>query len=249
MRYNPLQIETCIVQSSRQCSHKSSLQDVITQSLRDDSWSHALTRSFQKSLVAAKLLVEMIDIVQVCPFNLRDEILLSNVWNILKGGLSDKGDLDHVISHYDPHLTNGIDNSAWNDKTLLTQLMLLADSGFYFHLSRMVNSPEEYQYIQVLFVLHLDPNLFNPKLGRDGDLYPGALPKLLGLPSSVSYVDIKEFVNALHRLSYNHFKLRLFFEAFQRDPARSGRFHYGPARWHSFAATRFLRFLAMASSQ
>ena len=62
---------------------------------------------------------------------------------------------------------------------LLAQLVLLADSGFYFHLSRLVNSPEEYQYIQALFVLKLGLNLLNPKPGGDDDLYLRALPKLL----------------------------------------------------------------------
>jgi len=226
MRYNPQQIETCVVQCSPQCSHKTSLRDVIAQSLRDSSWSQALNGSFQKSfLVAAKLLVEMIDIVRVCPCSLRDETLRSNVWNILKRG----------------------HNSTWNDKTLLAQLMLLADSGFYFHLSRLVNLPEEYQYMQVLFAPNVDLILVL-KPGGDDDRYLRALPKLLGLPSLVSYVDIKEFVTEVHESSHDLFTFKQFFETFQRDPARSGEFYHDPARWHAFAATRFLRFLATASS-
>jgi hypothetical protein len=71
----------------------------------------------------------------------------------LKRSLREQGTADQLTWRYDPHPANGVDNSTWNDKTLLAQLMLLADSGFYFHLSRLVNSPEEYQYIQVLFIL------------------------------------------------------------------------------------------------
>jgi len=120
--------------------------------------------------------------------------------------------------------------------------MLLADSGFYFHLSRLVGSPDEYQYMQALLVLNIDLTLFNPKPYRD----LRTLPKLLGLPSLVSYVDIKEFVVALYESSYD---LVPFFETFQRDPARSAVLHHNPARWHAFVATRFLRFLATASSR
>ena len=249
MRYNPQQIETCMVECSRQCSENSSLQDVIAQSLqlRSLAWPEDFNGSFQKSfLFAAKILLKMIDIVRVCPYSLRDETLRSNVWNILKRGLCDKADADQLTSHYDPHPANGVDNSTWNDKTLLAQLMLLADCGFYFYLSRLTDSPEEYQYMQVLFVLDLDhPKFFSP--ARDDDFYLRALPKLLGLPSLVSYVDIKKFANAFHETPYDRFTFRLFFEAFQRDPARSGGFHHDPARWHGFAATRFSRFLTTAS--
>ena len=95
--------------------------------------------------------------------------------------------------------------------------------------------------MQVLFVLNIEHlTRFHPKLGRDDNFYLKALPKLLCLPSLVSYIDIKEFVNASGLV---------FFEAFQLDPARSGPFHHDPARWHTFAATRFIRFLATASSQ
>ena len=123
--------------------------------------------------------------------------------------------------------------------------MQLADSGFYFHLSRLVNTPEEYQYMQVLFV-------FNPRLsvfGRGDSFYLKALPKLLGLPTSGSYIAIYEFVSWLYERLDNLFTVRPLFEAFQRDPARSGRFHHDPGRWHAFVATRFLRFLATATSQ
>ena len=164
----------------------------------------------------------------------------------MKRGLYDKADLDQPTSSYDSHTENGVDDSTWNDKMLLAQLMLLADSGFYFHMSRLGNSPEEYQYMQALFVFNLNLNLFNPKPGLDG---VRTIPMLLGLPSLVSYVEIKEFVNALYESSGDLVTFRLFFEAFQRDPVRSGGFYHDPARWHAFVATRFLRFLATASSR
>ena len=244
MRYNLQQIETCIAQCSQRCSNKASLRDVIARSLRGSSWSQALKGSFQKGfLVAAKLLMQMIYIVQVCPCGMCDETLRSNIWNIFKGGLSDKAHLDRLTSLYDPHPTNGTDNSAWNDKTLLTQLMLLADSGFYFHLSRLVNTLEEYQYMQVLFVLNFDRDFINLKFGRDDDHTVRTLPKLLGLPNLASYLDIKESVDALYEPSYKFVTFKSFFRAFQRDPARSGGFHHDPASWHAFTATHFLRFL------
>ena len=109
----------------------------------------------------------------------------------------------------------------------------------------MVNSPEEYQYMQVLPVLHLDVDLFCPTPALDDGLHP-MLP--LDFPSLVSYIDIKKFVNAFGKTSRN-LTFKLFFEAFQPDPARSGGFYHDPARWHAFAATRFLRFLAAASSR
>ena len=129
--------------------------------------------------------------------------------------------------------------------------MLLTDSGFYFHLSRLINFAEEYQYMQVLFLLNLDLDRSRPKHGRGDDFSLGVPPKLLGLPSSarLSYVNIKEFVDALHELSYDLVAVRFFFQAFQRDLARSGRFHLDPATWHAFTATRFLRFFATASSR
>ena len=239
-----------MAQCSRQCSNKVSLREVIAQSLRHNAWSRAL--HFQNSfLVAAQLLMEML--VRLCPRSLRDEILRSNVWNILKGGLCDKANLDQLTSRS----AGQVGSSAWNDKTLLVHLMVLADFGVYFHLSRLVNSPEEYQYMQVLFVLDLaiNPNMSDSgdsDSGRDDDrfcLRDLRLPKLLGLPGLVSYVDIEDLVNALHDLSRDLFTFQLFFDVFQRDPARSGKFHLTPARWHAFAATRFLRFLATSYSR
>ena len=124
--------------------------------------------------------------------------------------------------------------------------MLLADSGFYFHLSRLVDSPEEYQYMQVLFVLGRDLGLSG---GGDHNVHLEALPKLLGLPNSVSYIDINKFGTALYIPYLNRQPLRPFFEDFLWDPARSGVFHHDPAMWHAFAATHFLRFFSTASSQ
>jgi len=129
-----------------------------------------------------------------------------------------------------------------NDKTFLAQLMLLTDWGFYYHLSRLVNSPEEYQYIQVRFIL--------PLYGSDHYAYFMALSKLLGLPNRVSYTDINRFGFTLRRSDdFHSCQASGLFEDFLRDPARSGGFHHDPATWHTFAATRFLRFLTMASSQ
>ena len=74
--YNLQQIETCITQCSRRCSNKASLRDVIARSLRDSSWSQVLNGSFQETfLVVAEILVEMIHIVQVCPYGMCDETL------------------------------------------------------------------------------------------------------------------------------------------------------------------------------
>ena len=145
---------------------------------------------------------------------------------------------------YDPCPAKVVANSTWKDKTLLLgQLMLLADSGFHFHLSRLINSPEKYQYLQVLFILDLDPDLFDG--GGDNPIFR-TLPKLLGLPN---FVDINEFVAALHTPYRGVRTLLFFFEDFQQDPVRSGGFYHDPTTWHAFAATRFLRFLATASSQ
>ena len=124
--------------------------------------------------------------------------------------------------------------------------MLLADSGFYFHLLRLVNSPEEYQYLQILFVLKFNRDHINLGPGRDDDHSVRVLPKLLGLPSLASYLDIKDSVNALYGSSVT---FKSFFRAFQRDPARPGRFHHDPGRWHAFIATHFLRFLTTVSSR
>ena len=144
---------------------------------------------------------------------------------------------------YDPHGANGADDSNWNDKTLLAQLMLLVDCGFYFHMSRLVNSPEKYQYLQVLFIRGLPEGVVNT-------VYHQALPKQLGLPNLVSYIDINEFVSVLYTpYGDSDDDLRAYFEDFQRDPARSGEFHHDPATWHAFAATQFLQFLATGSSQ
>ena len=134
-----------------------------------------------------------------------------------------------------------------DDKKPLGQLRLLADSGIHFHLSRLVNSPERYQYIQIL-LLHRE-RLLSGSYELDHTDYIRALPKLLGLPDLVSYVDINKFITGLYRPSFYLHELRVFFEGFLRDPARSGAFHHDPAVWHTFAATRFLRFLATASSQ
>jgi len=143
-----------------------------------------------------------------------------------------------------------VDKSTWNDKKLLGQLILLADSGFRFHLSRLVNSPEELQYMQVLFILSGELDLSGSRIvDRYRTRYLQALPKLLGLPESVSYTDINQFVTGLYVQSSYIGELEIFFEGFQRDPARSGAFHHDPEVWHTFAATRFLRFLAKASSQ
>ena len=143
-----------------------------------------------------------------------------------------------------------MDKSTWNDKKLLGQLILLADSGFRFHLSRLVNSPEELQYMQVLFILSGELDLSGSRIvDRYRTRYLQALPKLLGLPESVSYTDINQFVTGLYVQSSYIGELEIFFEGFQRDPARSGAFHHDPEVWHTFAATRFLRFLAKASSQ
>ena len=177
----------------------------------------------------------------------------------MKVGPHDKGVLDELISRYpryDPHPANEVDNFTWND--LLAQLMLLTDSGFYSHLSQLVNSPEKYQYFQLLFTLDLLG-------GVDHTAYLQAFSKLLALPNLVSNVDIDEFIFVLgDKLYYRHHPnfpialndfqrsppylniLGVYFEGFQRDPARSGGFHHDPAMWHAFAATRFL---ATASSQ
>ena len=120
--------------------------------------------------------------------------------------------------------------------------MLLADAGFYFTLSRLINSSEQHQYMQVLFIL----------AGGHHTVHLEALPKLLRLPDLVSYVDINDLVTAVHKAGPWHAQvhtLKTFFHDFQRDPARSGEFHHYPAKWHAFAATRFLRFVSTASSQ
>lgn len=67
MRYNPEQIETCMVQCSRQCSNNSSLRDVVVYNFRVGTWSEDFGGSFQKSFnLAARLLVRMINILEVC---------------------------------------------------------------------------------------------------------------------------------------------------------------------------------------
>jgi len=122
--------------------------------------------------------------------------------------------------------------------------MLLTDWGFYFHLSQLVKSLEEYQYIQVLFILA-------DFSGSHHDVNLRALPKLLSLPNQVSYAHINEFVTAFEKLHspLTAITLRDFFKDFLRDPARSGGFYHDPAPWHTFAATRFLQFLATTSSR
>ena len=128
------------------------------------------------------------------------------------------------------------DNFTWNNETLFGQLMLLADSGLYFHLSRLANSPAEYQFLQVLFILDRPSrNDYTVYLEDWQDI-----PKQLGLPNLDSYTNVTEFVNMLREPSHSPVTFRLFFEAFQLDPARSGRFHHDPATWHAFAATRSL---------
>ena len=132
--------------------------------------------------------------------------------------------------------------------------MLLADSGLYFHLSRLTNSPEEYQYMQVVFTLTLDDDsgLLNLMFKRGHDLYLRALLKLLGLSSSVPYLKIKEFMNLLYETPLglpSDLTFRHFVKDFQRDRTRSGVFHLDPPTWYAFAATRFLRFLATESSR
>ena len=163
----------------------------------------------------------------------------------MKLGLCDKAARTRVqlTWRYDPHPANGVDISTSNDETLLAELMFLADSGFYFHLSRLINSPEEHQVLQVLFVLDFPD-------GVDHTVDLQALTKVLGLPNLVSYVkDLDEFVSMLHIRDSDCYKLSIYFEEVQRDPARSGRFHHDPPMWRAFAATRFLRFFSAASSQ
>ena len=98
--------------------------------------------------------------------------------------------------------------------------------------------------MQVLFVLYTDTGL---SIRHDEDLYLRALPKLLGLPNLVSYIDINEFANTLYKPFDGIFWA--FFEDFQRDPARSGQFHHDPTAWRTFTATRILQFLASAASR
>ena len=161
-------------------------------------------------------------------------------------GQRDEAAHDQLTRRYNPHPANVVDDSTWNDNMLLDQLILLTDSGLYAHLSRLVKSPEEYQYMQVLFVLALDLDVFGRGDWHDV-YYLRALPKLLGLPNLVSYVDINEFVTAFYIPSLK--PLRAFFEDFLLDPVRSGRFHHDLATWHAFAASRFLRFFSTASSR
>jgi len=239
MHYDPQQIETSIIQCSQQCSKEGSLRNLILHSLQVGSWSEDHNGSFQKRFIlVASFLVQMINSLRVCPVCLPDEINTNE--SILGFGLRKKPFCDR-FSRYDPRPANGVDNSSSNDNTLLAQLILLADSGFYFHLSRLVNSPEKYQYIQVLFI-------HDVLCGVNCAVYRQALPKKLGLPNLVSHADIDEFVSTLYTPHYhlNHdlFTLVVYFEDFQRDPARSGGFYHAPPTWHAFAATRFLRFLA-----
>jgi len=127
--------------------------------------------------------------------------------------------------------------------------MLLADSGFYFHLSRLVDSPEKHQHTQVLFIGG------PPATPVDPTVYLQALPKLLCLQNMVSYININEFASVLHVPmipGYHQPNLqpfRLYFKDFLWDPVRSGGLHRDGPTWHAFSATRFLRFLATASSQ
>ena len=79
--------------------------------------------------------------------------------------------------------------------------MLLADSGFYFHLSQLANSPEKFQYIQVIQV----PIIHQLFSGAYRAVYRQALPKQLGLPNSVSYyAGINEFVSVLYNIHCHH---------------------------------------------
>jgi len=72
VRCNPQEIETCIMECSRQGSKIKSLQTVIADSLQNGSWSQILNGSFEGSFrFAAALLVRMINVLQVCHVNLR----------------------------------------------------------------------------------------------------------------------------------------------------------------------------------
>ena len=263
IRYNPWKLEACIAQCSRQCSTERLLTNVIETSLQAGSWS----KNRRKSFIAATLLLRLINVLQnqVCHDSLRDAVSWSNTFKSTFMIAPDRP----ISAYGSPHdHTKWLNDSISNDETLLDQLILLSDSGFHFHLSRLVKSPGEHQYIQVLFILddyrrsrrtysliheHGLRDGSAPKVGLSGqvdhDVYLKALPELLCLPNSASYIDINEFITALHGLFLDHPDLLVFFEGFQRDPVRSGSFYHEPAVWHAFAATRFLRFLAAASSR
>ena len=71
----------------------------------------------------------------------------------------------------------------------------------------------------------------------------------MGLPNLqlVSYVNINEFTSRYtDDPSTFLYTVRVLLDDFEREPAGSGGFYHDPARWHTFAATRF--FLATASS-
>jgi len=66
VRYNPQQIETCVMECSRRYSRDGSLQRIFAASLRGGrySWIDDLHCSFHY-LLAGTILVEMIDDLQV----------------------------------------------------------------------------------------------------------------------------------------------------------------------------------------
>ena len=74
MCHNPQQLETCMIQCLRQCSKNGPLRDVLVHNIRVGAWSEDNDGSFQKIfLLAAELLVHLINVVEVCPDSLRDE--------------------------------------------------------------------------------------------------------------------------------------------------------------------------------
>jgi len=125
--------------------------------------------------------------------------------------------------------------------------MLVADSGICSHPSRLINSPRVtrrtsvYTSSLVLDDYRGSSRRFSTS-GVDHDVHLKALPKLLGLPNLVSYMDINEFVDALHEPSSDVTNSEPILKASNEIPHVLEVFVMIQHDILTFAAIRFLRF-------
>jgi hypothetical protein len=123
------------------------------------------------------------------------------------------------------------------------QLKTTCDSVLYAYLSKVADTTEKRHYLHVSCTAVM-VNGF--RLGfSDLNTFLDFLHKfdVFDLHHSVQPYDLRDLLATMSLLSH----LSYYFRQFRSDPERSREFHYEDGLWHTFVATRYMRFLRKLS--
>ena len=122
------------------------------------------------------------------------------------------------------------------------QLGTICDSVLYAHLSKVANTAEKRHYLHALCTAVDTQDLDFCELDKFLDI----LHKFKVFDLHLSVPELYDFRVLLFIMGQT-FGLSDYFRRFRSDPERGREFHYEEGLWHTFVATRNMRFLRTLS--